>query len=814
MNASDMAGKDSGGLPGSSDKYPVTAADIAELNRLMVEASPLACDVWDGNMHLLHCNNASLKLFGVSSPEEYSEKFLSLCVPIQPDGTKSIDSIQQRIRQAIANGRATFFWEHQTLSGESIPAEVTLQKIEYKGAIRIASYIRDLRAEFAAKNEMREAEDRTQQMLDASPLACDFWDDQLRMIDCNQAALDLFGLQSKEEYCTTFFQRSAPVQADGRETRVAALENVNEAISKGKVTFPWMHQKLNGDLIPAEITLKKIDYRGSFRIVGYMRDLREELAAKELAREADDRNQIMIDMMPLCLSFWDDQNNLVDCSPAMLQLFDLHDKETFRRLFPFLSPEYQENGAKSTDMHIHNMDIAMREGKCHFEWIHKKLDGTLIPAEVTLVRVEYRGGYRIAGYLRDLREQKAVIAEMRKAEEKLREAKQLAEDSAKAKSEFLANMSHEIRTPLNGIIGMTELTIKAATTDRQRDFLNKIDQSAKSLLRIINDILDFSKIEAGKLEMEHRPFSLARVLREVQNVSSYSLLHKSIMLTINKSGEIKFNPIGDSLRLNQILLNLVSNAIKFTQQGTIAINVKLESREEKSAVLLFSIADTGIGMSRDKTQSIFKAFEQGDTSITRKYGGTGLGLAICRSLVHMMGGRIWCESELGKGSTFFFTARFGIADPHETVEMGSRDPAKEDFKITEAAQGARILLAEDNDLNLFIAYEQLVSKGFNVDTAKNGREAIELLEKNNYDLVLMDVQMPEMDGLTATRIIRQQEKFQDLPILAMTANAMSGDFESSLAAGMNDHITKPFYPASLFATICKWIDKKTEEGAP
>jgi len=284
---------------------------------------------------------------------------------------------------------------------------------------------------------------------------------------------------------------------------------------------------------------------------------------------------------------------------------------------------------------------------------------------------------------------------------------------------------------------------------------------------------------------------------------------KTIEFEINVSDKIDFNLIGDSLRLEQVLLNIASNAVKFTHEGGVTISIDVSEKSENRAKLLFSVKDTGIGMSEKQTAIIFDAFGQADSSTTRIYGGTGLGLAICKSLVEHMGGELWVDSALGVGTTFFFTAYF------ETVEArdlsNDENDNESDYMVAEEYRGARLLLAEDNEINQLIAEELLTIAGFSVDIAENGAVAIDMVEKNCYDLVLMDIQMPETDGFDATKIIRSNEKFKDLPILAMTANAMQGDREKSLQAGMNDHITKPLVPKDMLKSICHWLQESGEK---
>jgi PAS domain S-box-containing protein len=504
---------------------------------------------------------------------------------------------------------------------------------------------------------------------------------------------------------------------------------------------------------------------------------------------------------------WDIDQDILFWDDRMYELYGVTKKSDARLVYDIWANGMHPDDRKDIETLVQQVLLGQAEYDAEYRVIHPDRSIHFIKAYGTLLRDAQGVPKSMIGVNFD-------ISDRKQAEFALIEAKEAAEAATKAKGAFLANMSHEIRTPMNGVLGMAQLLETTELDEEQADFVKTIKDSGDALLSIINDILDFSKIESGMLAIEEWEFDLEDVIGGVCQLLNSQAIAKQINLQYAIAPHVPANVIGDRHRLRQILLNLIGNAIKFTQSGGVTVSITSSSDPSSNKYILkFAIADTGIGIKGDRIDQLFQPFTQADASISRKYGGTGLGLAISKLLVELMGGTIWVESlghiggkpvldwqsastteDSNQGSTFHFTIAVSASEiEQEAIASRQISSTKEIFIDPQLAEKfpLQILLVEDNQFNQLIATTFLAKLGYQIDLANNGLEALQAIQNHSYDLILMDMQMPEMDGLTATKLIRQSPENSHLRIVAMTANAMPEDRQACLDAGMNDYISKP-----------------------
>ena len=534
----------------------------------------------------------------------------------------------------------------------------------------------------------------------------------------------------------------------------------------------------------------------------------------------DERMQIMFNATPLVAYIFNQDFKVIDCNQKAVTLFDLSSKQEFCERYYDLLPEYQPNGRLSADLGMEFTKKTLEEGSNCFEWVYKKLNGELIPCEITCTRVMHKNDLNIVGYMRDLREQRKMEErtqdEMRKAE--------IAEESNKAKSDFLARMSHEIRTPMNAILGIAEIQLQDETHPSvTKEAFERISNSGDLLLGIINDILDLSKIEAGKLVLTPLQYDLASMIYDTTQLNILRYETKPIKFVLEVKEDLPLLLIGDELRIKQILNNLLSNAFKYTEKGTIKLTVSAEpadpadTKAASKKILVFIVSDTGQGMTAEQVQELGTVYSRFNMEANRKTEGTGLGMNITQNLIHLMNGSIAVESTPGKGSTFTVrlpqdcenSAVIGKEIADNLMELTLDNTVKlRDFQMNkEYMPYGRVLVVDDVETNLYVARGLIAPYGISVETASSGFEAIEKIKAGlTYDIVFMDHMMPEMDGIEAVKIIR--DLGYSRPIVALTANALAGQAAMFLDNGFDDFISKPIDMRHLNMTLNKLIRDK------
>ncbi|MBF0255181.1 MAG: PAS domain S-box protein [Gammaproteobacteria bacterium] len=917
-----------------------------ERNALILDSAGEGIFGLDIQGRVIFCNQSAASMLGYSQDELRGRGLHQIAHHSHADGSPyAEDQCRMRPSGQIGAKRQVddeVLWRKD---GSSFSVEYVVAPMrkdaELIGAVVV---VRDISQRQETEESLRREREQLQNILDVSPIGVAFSIDGIFRF-ANPKFLSMVNARIGEPAEDIY------VHPQDRQRVLAELAR------QGHVdNFEVQMYDPQGRVRDIFVNFMPISLQGQQGLLGWLLDITERKQAEQLVHQSEARLKAAADAANMALWDYSPRSNQVLSNGVFASMLGypldelLSAEGDWFQLKGGLAgwqnlvhPEDQAAAHQAFDQHLRGEAALYRA-----EFRMARADGSwcwILAAGQVIERDEQGRPLRVLGIHTDIDSQKALQAE-------LQQAKDLAEQATLAKSHFLANMSHEIRTPMNAIIGMSHLALQTELNRKQRNYIEKVSHSAEALLGIINDILDFSKIEAGKLGIEQLDFRLEDVLDNLAMMITLRAEEKGLELLYNLSPELPLALVGDPLRLSQVLINLGNNAVKFTEKGEIVIAIEVLEEDDSQCQLHFCVRDTGIGMSAEQQARLFQSFSQADGSTTRRFGGTGLGLAISKNLAELMGGRIWVESELGVGSSFHFSARFGkqqgawsplrrvtelgaqrilvvddnassreiigsmlasmglrvdqaatgatalalleqakADDPYKVIIMDWKMPGLDGIatvraiqanqqlesvptvimvtafgreEVREAAEGvaissfitkpvtpsslldaimvavgkevvrenrslrqqdaileainrirgAKLLLVEDNEINQELALELLTSNGLFVEVVNDGQAALDLLDVQTFDGVLMDCQMPVMDGYTATMKLREQERFADLPILAMTANAMEGDREKALAAGMNDHIAKPINVKEMFNTMAKWIKPTTGPAQP
>lgn len=663
----------------------------------------------------------------------------------------------------------------------------------------------DLSERILLEKELKDINKRFFQIFDKNPVMMAISNLKTDKIEyVNEAYLETFGFTKEEVIGKTSVELNI-VPADEREKLVSILKNQSNVRSA-----EGMRTKKNGEKLWVLTSLEIFEIDGNSFILTSLNNIdNRKKMEEEISRLAEFQN-VILDGTDYSIISTSESGIIKSFNKGAMKMLGykaeemlgitpeiIHDKQEVVDRAKVLSKELKIDIEPGVDVFL--IKSRLNNSSDINEWTYICKDGSRIPVELSVTTLRSSEN-EIIGYLGIAKD----ISESKKAKETIIYAKEKAEQAVIAKNSFLANMSHEIRTPMNAIIGFTDLLAQTTLDKNQEEYVSSVKLAGGNLLSIINDILDFSKIESGKITIENIPFSLKDALKNIYNLLNERAKEKKLEYNFFLDASLPDFVIGDSVRLNQIMVNLIGNAIKFTEEGSITVSVKKIKEDDLYYKMKFSVKDTGIGIPADKMDLIFDRFSQANTETTRKFGGTGLGLSIAKNLVELLGGEINLKSELGRGSEFSFEIKY------KKVDKLDLEPLEKALAPKRPLGPVKILLCEDNVLNQRLATKILIKFGFDFEIAENGRIGLEKLIKGKFDLVLMDLQMPEMDGYQATIAIRNELKLQ-IPIIAMTAHSLVGEKEKCIEIGMNDYVGKPFTQNELYSKICSNLIEKQKE---
>lgn len=776
------------------------ARAVEEHTRVMLDATPFGCILMNKELKSIDCNATALKIWEMDSKEDLINNYHDVFPETQPDGYNSEKRIYEMRKQALDTGYAQYNFTFRLRSGEMMPVEVRVERVEWRGEPMLVGYIRDRRIEVSMTRKLEETQNLTQAVLDGVPIGCFIFNDKNEIASCNQEAIRLYGGKDEQDVISNVFTRNMPeFQPDGRPTMPTAMEPITHAIRTGESSrYKWMARTSEGDPLPTEVIVKRISWGdGAYRIVVYVRDMRIEEETTRKMEEARNLTQAVLDGVPIGCFIFDENNEIAACNQEAIQLYGGKDEQdVIKNVFTRNMPEFQPDGRPTMPTAMEPITHTIRTGESvSYEWMARTAQGDELPTECVIKRIHWGdGAFRIVVYVRDLRVFKRNMAEIERQQTELVAARDLAEASLESKSIFLANMSHEIRTPITAIIGMTDIAKKSDDPQKMYYCLNKIKDASEHLLGIINDILDFSKIEAGRFKLSPSDFSMEKMLTRITDIMVFRIDQKQQHFDITIDKQVPHAIITDQQRLTQVIMNLLSNAHKFTpEHGRIALNISLAPDSPDDLLtykLKFEVTDNGIGIAENQIGRLFDSFEQGDNNISRRYGGTGLGLAISKGIINQMNGDIWIESTPGVGSKFIFVipVQRGISS-----SISHLDPRINISSI-------KIMIVDDIPETLHYFANIAESLGISYSTANCADECMRKLAEEPVDIVFVDWLMPDIDGVELTRRIRRI--YGNNIVVIMTSAAQWEEIaDEATQAGVDRFITKPLLPSPIIDCI-------------
>ncbi len=756
--------------------------------RQLLELNPDAVYVHVDDV-VVFVNAAAIQLFGARDADDLLGCRASSFVDSSDQAR--LAEARKQIRARLRTDTLIVF-RHCRLDGSLFEAETFGVELIWQGRRGNLVTVRDITIRKRAETMLRESERRYRRLFDVAPDGIYVHVDD-RIVFANFALVRMFGYDRPEDLVGT--SAISLCHPDDRRAVLAKRNKINQARTSEEPTPPTEHRCLrrDGSVFDGQTSGAFMTWEGKPAVVISVRDLTERLRDQALLRESGVRFRGLIEMSPDAIYVHVD-DRIVYANPAAARLFALDEPDRMlgRSALALYHPKHHDYVRRRRPSLTTDIKRSTKE------YLYVRSDGSEFYGEAVGTTMPWNGVPAIFVIVRD-------ISERRRAQAELRAASERAEAANRSKSEFLASMSHEIRTPMNGVLGMVTSLLGSDLTREQRESVQVIKDSGEALLDLLNDILDLSKIEAGRIELEMVDCSVASLLETTAALWQSRAQARGIGFAIRNRATGSDIIRADEGRIRQILFNLIGNAIKFTADGEVEVVVEPLPRADDLVGLRFEIRDTGIGLTADQQDGLFLPFAQADSSTTRKYGGTGLGLSISQQLAELLGGEIGVDSASGEGSTFWFTVVAERGDPAAAVRAEFEDaPTK--VSGTAAGRTLRLLVAEDNQINQKVITVLLASLDCRVNFVGNGVEAVEAVMRSDYDVVLMDIQMPEMDGPTAARRIRALGGTKsETPIIALTANAMKGDRERYLSAGMNDYVSKPINQRDLHEAIWRSV---------